>query len=263
LKIIRSIFLLLLINIIFCGSALSQFGTVYFVPDTTVVGVNDSCLIDIRVDPNLDGIHCYILSVGFDTSLVELSEVSEGPLLPNAGQTFFFWNENDGGYDIGSCLLGYGLFANGPGILATMKFVSQADTGISSLHFTSQEFTDTSSNPIYVLPLFGAIVVTDTLVPVYDDGADAAIPHRFMISRIFPNPFNSRTSIEYHLGKPGFAEIRIYDMLGRLRDVLVSAYRPAGKHQIFWDAENMESGVYFARLNISGCSDTRKMILLK
>jgi hypothetical protein len=214
------------------------------------------------VNSDLTGIHCYIVSVGFDTSLVELVEVTEGPLLPDSGQTFFFWNENNGGYDIGSCLLGHGLFANGPGILATMKFRSFDSTGTSSLHFTSQEFTDTLNNPINVLPLYGAIVVEDTLSPVYDDSA-TGVPDRFGFFQIYPNPFNSRTFIKYFLSEPGFVEIEIYDMLGRRRDVPVSGSKPAGDHRIVWNAEDMESGIYFARLYFEGYSETKKMILIK
>jgi hypothetical protein len=262
LKSIRPIFLIFLLIVFINGNVPAQTGSVFFDPDTTTVGVNDSCQIDIAVNSSLTGIHCYIVSIGFDSLLVELADVTEGPLLPDSGQTFFFWNENNGGYDIGSCLLGYGLFANGPGILATMKFRTFDSTGTSSLHFTAQEFTDTLNNPINVLPLYGAIVVEDTLSPVYDDSA-TGVPDRFGIFQIYPNPFNSQTSIEYWLDEPSHVEIGIYDLLGRRRDVLVSDSKPAGDHRIVWNAEEMESGIYFARIYFEGYSETKKMILIK
>lgn len=258
---IRSLVFAIFIGFILAGNAPGQNGTVFFEPDTTFVAVNDSCQIDIAVNSNLRGIHCFIVSIGFDSSLVELADVVEGPLLPDAGQTFFFWNENNGGYDIGSCLLGYGLFADGPGVIATMKFRTFANTGTSSLHFTSQEFTDTLLNPIYVLPLYGAIVVFDSLQSVEDEVG--ATPVNFAIFQNYPNPFNSRTSIPFRLNEPGFVEIGIYDLLGRLRDKLVSSNRPAGDYRVSWNARDTESGIYFARLYFNGYSETRKMLLIK
>jgi len=234
------------------------------VPDTATVAVNDSCQIDIAVNSNLTGIHCYIVSIGFDTSLVELADVIEGPLLPDSGQTFFFWNENNGGYDIGSCLLGHGLFTNGPGVLATMKFRTFADTGTSSLHFTSEEFTDTLNNHIVVLPLYGAIVVFDSLPQDIDNPVPGAgLPYDFLLSQNYPNPFNSSTSIRYSIGEPRFITIEIYDVMGRLQDIPVSGLMPAGDHNITWDADGSASGIYYYRLNSGGRSTTKKMLLIR
>jgi len=264
LKSIRPVFLIFLLIVFFKGNAPAQSGSVFFVPDTTTVAVNDSCQIDIAVDSNLRGIHCYILSIGFDTSLVELADVVEGPLLLDNGPTFFFWNENNGGYDIGNCLLGHGLFANGPGVLATMKFRTFADTGTTSLHFTSQEFTDTLNNHIVVFALYGGIVVFDSLPQDIDDPVPGAgLPDDFLLSQNYPNPFNSSTSIHYSIGEPSFITIEIYDIIGRLQDIPVSGVMPAGDHSIIWDAGGSASGIYYYRLNGDGRSTTRKMLLLR
>jgi hypothetical protein len=264
LKIISVIFLAIIISVLYAGNLAAQYGSVFFVPDTTYLEPNDSTQIDLAVDSYLTGIHCYIVSIGFDTSLIELADVTEGPLLPDVGQTFFFWSPSDGGYDIGSCLLGYGLYADGPGVLATMKFRARDSTGISSLHFTDQEFSDTLLNPIYVLPLYGAIVVTDSLpVDVHDPETDTGLPQRFILYQNFPNPFNSQTTVYYGLSESRFVRIEIYDILARLHDVLVSMEKPAGFHKITWDADGSTSGVYYLRLNTGDYSTTRKMLLIK
>jgi hypothetical protein len=259
----RIILLIIFVLILGPGIASAQFGSVYFMPDTTYINVNDSTEINIEVDSYLTGIHCFIISIGFDTTLVELTDVIEGSLLPGAGQTFFFWNRTENGYDIGSCLLGYGLYANGPGVLATMKFRAMENVGISSLHFTSQEFTDTLLNPIYVLPLYGAIVVTDSTTGMEDSGPGTTLPQRFTLYQNYPNPFNSQTSIRYALRNSCYVRLEIFDSLGRLYDILISGEKPAGQHEVIWNADGFASGVYYFRIRAGDYSETKKMILIK
>jgi hypothetical protein len=241
----------------------AQYGSVFFEPDTTYITVNDSSQIDIAVDSHLTGIHCFIVSIGFDTTLVELTDVIEGSLLPGTGQTFFFWNRTENGYDIGSCLLGFGLYANGPGVIATMKFRAREATGVSSLHFTSQEFTDTLLNPIYVIALYGAIVVLDSTTGIENPESGAGFPRRFILYQNFPNPFNSQTNIKYSLFEPCFVRIEVFDVLGRLHYALASGEKPAGLHVVTWNADGSSSGTYYLRLRADNYAETRKMLLIK
>jgi hypothetical protein len=259
----RILYLFIIISIFCRGTVSAQFGSVFFEPDTTYVTIYDSTEIDIAIDANLEGIHCFIVSVGFDTLLVELTEVIEGSLLPGTGQTFFFWNQSQNGYDIGSCLLGFGLYANGPGTLATMKFRAREDPGISSLHFTSQEFTDTLLNPIYVIPLYGAIVVEDSVVAVEDTGCCDGLPEKFVLYQNYPNPFNSSTSVKYGLSQPDNVRIEIFDILGRLQDVIFSGEKSAGYHIVTWNADGFSSGIYYLKLTAGDLSETRKILLIK
>ncbi len=262
-KIIR-IFCLFIIVSVFCsGDVSAQYGSVFFEPDTTYITVNDSSQIDLAVDSHLNGIHCFIVSIGFDTTLIELTDVIEGPLLPGTGQTFFFWNRTENGYNILSCLLGFGLYANGPGVIATMKFRAGETAGTSSLHFTSLEFTDTLLNPIYVIARYGAIVVMDSTTGVENPESGTGSPRSFILYQNFPNPFNSQTSIKYNLFEPCFVRIEVFDVLGRLHDVLLTGEKPAGYHVVTWDAGGSSSGTYYLRLSADNLAETRKMLLIK
>jgi hypothetical protein len=140
--------------ILLCASANGQTGEVFFNPQSLTVQPSDTFEITIEADEYLSGIHCFFVTVAFDTILLELIDVTEGPLLPDSGQTFFFWQENQdfaGQYDIGSCLLGYGLYASGPGILATLEFRGRGINGSTDL-------------------LFNSIVISDTLLDTLDVG---------------------------------------------------------------------------------------------
>jgi len=65
-----------------------------------------------------------------------------------------------------------------------------------------------------------------------------------------------------------FAEIKVYDITGKLIRVLTSKKYEPGEHTVRFDAAGLPSGVYFYKLEISGdngkiYSETRKMILVK
>jgi hypothetical protein len=96
---------------------------------------------------------------------------------------------------------------------------------------------------------------------------DRIIPGSFSLSN-YPNPFNTRTSIEFQLPESGPAEISIYDITGKSVIALVDDYLGAGNHTIVWDGRNsagqpVSSGVYFYRISVGDHTATRRMLLLK
>jgi hypothetical protein len=83
------------------------------------------------------------------------------------------------------------------------------------------------------------------------------------LNRVYPNPFNSSTKIEYSLPETRKVRIEIYDLLGRKIAILLNESKQAGYHQVVWDASGHSSGVYFYRIEAGDFIETRKMILLK
>jgi hypothetical protein len=51
--------------------------------------------------------------------------------------------------------------------------------------------------------------------------------------------------------------------MGTRVQVLCDEKRPAGHHQVSFDARGLAAGVYFCRMLSDGFSDTRKMVFLK
>jgi hypothetical protein len=83
-----------------------------------------------------------------------------------------------------------------------------------------------------------------------------------------PNPFSPSTQIGFDLPQRGWAELRIYDVSGRLVRTLVDEKRPRGRQSVRWDGRDesgrtVPSGVYFYSLIASGVDESRKMILVK
>ena len=89
------------------------------------------------------------------------------------------------------------------------------------------------------------------------------VPQVYSLSQNYPDPFNPTTTITYSL--PGDENIRlaVYDILGSEVGVLVSGVQTAGSHQVMFSGSNLGSGIYFYKLESSGQTIIKKMILLK
>ncbi|MBN1781956.1 glycoside hydrolase family 88 protein [bacterium] len=88
-------------------------------------------------------------------------------------------------------------------------------------------------------------------------------PDRFMLSRNYPNPFNSRTIIRYHLPENGRVQVTIYDVIGNEVACLIDEPQEAGSHQVRFDGQALASGMYVAELRAAGTVLRNKMILMK
>jgi Secretion system C-terminal sorting domain len=88
-------------------------------------------------------------------------------------------------------------------------------------------------------------------------------PQQFTLKQNYPNPFNPSTTIEFSLLKPGFVNIDVYNSLGKKIAKLVSEQLSKGNYHYKWDAQNLESGVYFYRIKSNGNTIVRRAVLLK
>jgi hypothetical protein len=112
------------------------------------------------------------------------------------------------------------------------------------------------------LPPFDILVSQDWPTGIGDTPAIARLGQNY------PNPFNPETSIPFSLARDGRATLRIFDVNGRLVVTLLDERRDAGEHIARWNGRNARgfaasSGIYFARLEANGATETRKMVLLK
>jgi hypothetical protein len=88
------------------------------------------------------------------------------------------------------------------------------------------------------------------------------------IQSIFPNPFLTSTRICFSLKERCNVLIRIYNVSGQEIQTLVNEIREKGLHEVRWQASDINSGVYFCRIETmspkgSYQSDTRKVLLIR
>ena len=104
---------------------------------------------------------------------------------------------------------------------------------------------------------------TIVIVGIEDELAQNNLPDEFVLEQNFPNPFNPITNISYSIPTEGNVELIVYDILGRNVQTIVNEIQTAGKHIATFNGNELSSGVYFYRLNYSGHSTVKKMMLLK
>ncbi|MCF7912936.1 MAG: T9SS type A sorting domain-containing protein [Candidatus Cloacimonetes bacterium] len=73
--------------------------------------------------------------------------------------------------------------------------------------------------------------------------------------RIYPNPFNPETTIEYSLMQAGQVDLKIYNIRGQRVKTLFGGNREAGNYHQVWKGDNdrgeaVSSGIYFLLLKI-------------
>jgi hypothetical protein len=88
-------------------------------------------------------------------------------------------------------------------------------------------------------------------------------PQEYFLYQNFPNPFNPSTKISWQMPDGGYAEIVVYDILGRLIKTLVNEYKQPGKYEIIFNASDLSSGTYLYQLRAGTNILTEKMLLLK
>ncbi|MBI1807566.1 MAG: T9SS type A sorting domain-containing protein, partial [Ignavibacteria bacterium] len=100
-------------------------------------------------------------------------------------------------------------------------------------------------------------------------GKGLQTPGEFTLAQNYPNPFNPTTQIEYTLADRAFITLKIYNALGSEVAQLTEGEQDAGSYGVTWNAGNVASGIYFARLTASDVGgkqlfqQTKRMMLLK
>jgi len=88
-------------------------------------------------------------------------------------------------------------------------------------------------------------------------------PAGFRLTGAYPNPFNSRSVIEFELDRTQGIELALYGLDGRQAKVLYSGPALSGLHQVTLDGDGLAAGLYLVRLSGSGSTTSMKVALVK
>jgi hypothetical protein len=111
--------------------------------------------------------------------------------------------------------------------------------------------------------LIGAHVEGCALSPVED------VPAKIVtLAQNQPNPFNPRTTISFTMAQPGWVDLKVHDLAGRLVAVLQQGEAEARPHAVSWNGIDrygraVPSGTYVYRLEASGQVMSRTMMLVR
>jgi len=128
--------------------------------------------------------------------------------------------------------------------------------------------TDLKEYPV-TIPANSAQVFVLQSDPLTNVEAEESIPEVYNLAQNYPNPFNPSTTIVYSLPFESRIKINIYDVLGQRVAELVNDIKPAGRHNIVWNASDMASGIYLYSIEseavngVKSFRHTKKMLLIK
>ncbi|HPT02781.1 MAG TPA: T9SS type A sorting domain-containing protein [Bacteroidales bacterium] len=110
-----------------------------------------------------------------------------------------------------------------------------------------------------------AVDIVEQIVPQGTQGTDDKQPVRqgYFLDQNFPNPFSQITTINYSIPERSFITLSVYDVLGNEVAILVNETKKAGSYEAVFDAEFLNSGLYYYRLQTGKFSQARKLLLLK
>jgi hypothetical protein len=132
---------------------------------------------------------------------------------------------------------------------------------ISAANYEAQSFEDVS-----ILPDMDTWIDA-TLVLVSSHPETEVVSLTDALLAPYPNPFRTATAIPYILKEASPVKIDIYNARGQFVRSLVDSDLPGGKHEIKWDARDMNgkavrSGVYFYRMRVGDRIHQKKLLLI-
>ncbi len=100
------------------------------------------------------------------------------------------------------------------------------------------------------------------------DPGDDLLPDSLRLELNYPNPFGPSTTIRYLVPVRSHVRVSVYDVAGRVVDVIQDGVRAEGPHEVHWtgtdsEGQPLSSGVYFVRVEAAGQTKTSKMMLVR
>lgn len=93
-------------------------------------------------------------------------------------------------------------------------------------------------------------------------------PQEYYLAQNSPNPFNSRTAIEYFIPENADVTIDVYDLRGNKVNTLINEYQTEGSYMVKWDATDTEgnivpTGSYFYKITAGEYETQKRMLFIK
>lgn len=130
-------------------------------------------------------------------------------------------------------------------------------------------FKSVTDGALYVLTKTRLLEIKDarrtilTKIPTDIAQKPVGIPGKTTLSQNYPNPFNPTTVISYQLSRPTHVKLSVYDIRGKLVQVLKNTMQQPGLHNLRINTGQMSSGVYIYQLKTVHTTLSKKMTLIK
>jgi hypothetical protein len=89
------------------------------------------------------------------------------------------------------------------------------------------------------------------------------VPKEITLHQNYPNPFNPTTTISFSTYEIRNVKLSIFNSNGQLVQELVNKKLSSGNHSVLFDAQDLNSGIYFYTLEVDDKRLSNKMLLIK
>ena len=89
------------------------------------------------------------------------------------------------------------------------------------------------------------------------------MPSKFELAQNYPNPFNPTTKISYSIPEASSVKMTIYNTIGQVVRTMNQGYKEAGSYTMEFNGSDLNSGIYFYKLEAGKNNQIRKMIMIK
>lgn len=282
---IKNIIITTVIGLMAVSSVAAQEFTGYFSIDSVDGYLGEPVGVPVYLNNNNVDFSTLFIPIRYDGDLMSYDSVSfEGSIMPDdfTGAPFDFPDENL--LQITYLPIKYSpipSISTSGGLIGTIWFTldDQAAPGFAPIDSASIDSLSTIGLDT-TIGWIGAMMANSTgdtswfpdciggginvLVPTaVNDDLDNSLPSNFALAQNYPNPFNPRTVISYSLAESGRVNLEVFNVLGQSVVTLVDGVKPAGDHQVEFDASIFPSGIFFYRLTQNELRLTKKMVLVK
>lgn len=115
---------------------------------------------------------------------------------------------------------------------------------------------------VLVADYYGLVTLRTDVATDVTDPELPTLPTSFVLSEVYPNPFNPQAKVNLSLPSKQTVYLTVYNILGQAVQSIVTTL-PAGRHTINLDLSDSPTGVYFVRALSNEFDQTKKMILMK
>ena len=89
------------------------------------------------------------------------------------------------------------------------------------------------------------------------------IPDEYGIFNVYPNPFNSSTTISFALPEGMWTKLTVCDLSGRKVETLIDGFKEPGVNSVVLTSDNLATGMYIVRLAVGEKLLTQKVLLVR
>lgn len=125
------------------------------------------------------------------------------------------------------------------------------------------ELYSISLNPIRRIDPIQVVGTLPVLRNIDVQHSVAGLVKEFQLEQNYPNPFNPKTTIRYNVPWSSHVVLTVYDVSGKEVRRLVDADQGEGSYAVDFIANDLNSGLYFYRLQAGKYVDQKRMLLVK